>query len=651
MDKNLSAASASDLEALRESELRFRRMADSAPAIIWVAEPDGRTTFLSRGWLDYTGQAGDEALGYGWLEAVHPQDRERAGGIFRDANARHEAFSLDYRLRRADGEYRWALDSGRPRFDADGRFLGFVGSVIDVHERKRAEDGMRESEARYRTLFESIDEGFCIIEVIFEGERPVNYRFLEVNPAFSRQTGLDNAAGRLMRELAPAHEEHWFEIYGRVAMTGEPVRFENTARQLGRMFDVYAFRIGAPEQRRVAVLFYDITARKRAEDALQAANERLLEADRRKNEFLAMLSHELRNPLAPIRNGLYILERAVAGGDQARRAQDVMARQVEQLARLVDDLLDVTRVTRNKIELQRQRLELNELVRRTLEDYRPTFDEAGVQLELESDVAPLFVDADWNRIAQVIGNLLQNAAKFTPRGGRVSVSVSGDRAAGTAAVRVADSGVGMTPETLACIFEPFTQADSSLDRNLGGLGLGLALVKGLVELHGGAVAAESEGLGRGSAFTVRLPLEPVGEAPRAAERQARAPARRRVLVIEDNRDGAETLRQLLELEHQEVAVAHDGLEGLAKAHSFRPALILCDIGLPGMDGYEVARALRADQALANAVLVALSGYALPEDLQRAASAGFDRHLAKPARLEDLEALLHETSLDAGQAGN
>jgi CheY-like chemotaxis protein/nitrogen-specific signal transduction histidine kinase len=414
---------------------------------------------------------------------------------------------------------------------------------------------------------------------------------------------------------------------------------------------VYAFRIGAPEQRRVAVLFYDITARKRAEDALQAANERLLEADRRKNEFLAMLSHELRNPLAPIRNGLYILERAVAGGDQARRAQDVMARQVEQLARLVDDLLDVTRVTRNKIELQRQRLELNELVRRTLEDYRPTFDEAGVQLELESDVAPLFVDADWNRIAQVIGNLLQNAAKFTPRGGRVSVSVSGDRAAGTAAVRVADSGVGMTPETLACIFEPFTQADSSLDRNLGGLGLGLALVKGLVELHGGAVAAESEGLGRGSAFTVRLPLEPVGEAPRAAERQARAPARRRVLVIEDNRDGAETLRQLLELEHQEVAVAHDGLEGLAKAHSFRPALILCDIGLPGMDGYEVARALRADQALANAVLVALSGYALPEDLQRAASAGFDRHLAKPARLEDLEALLHETSLDAGQAGN
>lgn len=241
-----------------------------------------------------------------------------------------------------------------------------------------------------------------------------------------------------------------------------------------------------------------------------AAEEALREADRRKNEFLAVLSHELRNPLAPIRNSLFVLERAAPGGEQARRAQAVIDRQVGQLVRLVDDLLDVTRITRNKIHLQRERLDLNEIVRRTLEDQRPLLEENEVALELSLAPGGLFVDADASRLAQIVGNLVQNAGKFTGRGGRVSVSLAADFASRRAVLRIADTGVGMEAEMLARLFEPFMQAESTIDRSRGGLGLGLALVKGLVELHGGSISAHSEGVGKGAEFTVRLPLATQG---------------------------------------------------------------------------------------------------------------------------------------------
>jgi two-component system CheB/CheR fusion protein len=381
----------------------------------------------------------------------------------------------------------------------------------------------------------------------------------------------------------------------------------------------------------------DITERKRAEVA-RLANLELADADRRKNQFLAMLSHELRNPLAPIRNCTYILERAEPGGDQARRALAVIERQAGQLARLVDDLLDVTRITRNKIPLQRETLELNELVRRAMEDQRTLFEEAEVRLELRPAPSHVFVNADRNRLAQVVGNLLQNAAKFTGRGGATRVTIRADSAESRAVVQVADTGVGMAPEMVARLFEPFSQADSTLDRSKGGLGLGLALVKGLVELHGGDVRAHSAGPGHGAEFVVRLPLamaEPA--APRPGKSVARH--RRRVLLIEDNVDAADSLHEVLVLEEHVVEVAYDGPEGIAKAREFRPDVVLCDIGLPGMDGYQVARALRADAELGGTYLVALSGYALPEDLQRAHEAGFDRHIAKPPSLDTLQELL------------
>jgi signal transduction histidine kinase/ActR/RegA family two-component response regulator len=377
-----------------------------------------------------------------------------------------------------------------------------------------------------------------------------------------------------------------------------------------------------------------------------ARSERALrEADDRKSQFLGVLSHELRNPLAPIRNALSILDRVPAGGEQARRARAVIDRQVDHLTRLVDDLLDATRISRGKIELQRSPLDLRALVERTVEDHRPMLGERGIALELHLEPTPALVSADPTRIAQVLGNLLQNSAKFTLRGGRVTVAVAvaGDRV--RASVR--DTGVGIDPALLATVFEPFTQGDDTLHRSTGGLGLGLALVKGLVELHGGRVEAASDGLGEGAEFAFELPRIAGPQPERAEETRCAAARGRRVLVIEDNEDSAETLREVLELSGHETEVANDGKEGLEKARAFRPEIVLCDIGLPRMNGYEVARAIRADDALAGTILIALTGYTLPNDRRLAEEAGFDRHLAKPVSLGVLEEVLSSTSSGAG----
>jgi PAS domain S-box-containing protein len=373
--------------------------------------------------------------------------------------------------------------------------------------------------------------------------------------------------------------------------------------------------------------------------ALRESEAGLREADQRKNEFLAVLSHELRNPLTPIRNSLYVLERAAPDGPEARRAKVVMERQVAQLTRLVDDLLDVTRITRGKARLQLGRVELATLLQRALEDHRAQFAAAGVTLGLVGGDRPIWIEADEARIAQAVGNLLQNGVKFTPRGGHVTVTLEGDPGTGVARIRVRDDGIGIEPQVLARLFQPFMQADASLDRSRGGLGLGLALVKGLVELHGGSVSARSDGLGHGAELELRLPLAVAPRGPATPIPMPTPFGARRVLIVEDHEDAAESLRDYLELRGHAVEIAIDGLDALAKAATFRPEIVLCDLGLPGLDGYGVARALRADPALRGAFLVALSGYAQDEDVARSREAGFDRHLAKPADPVVLEALM------------
>jgi signal transduction histidine kinase/CheY-like chemotaxis protein len=390
----------------------------------------------------------------------------------------------------------------------------------------------------------------------------------------------------------------------------------------------------------------DILERASAEQALKEANLRLVEADRRKNQFLAVISHELRNPLAPLRNSVRVLAGAVPGEEAARRAQAVIGRQVEHLTHLVDDLLEVGRIVSNRVHLRRENLDLNELARGTVEDHRGVFAGKGVALEVHTAPGAVAVNGDRTRLAQVIGNLLHNAAKFTPKGGRTLVAVEADGPHRQAIVRVQDSGRGMAPETLPHIFEPFIQADSSLAHTEGGLGLGLAIVKGLVELHAGSVEVGSAGMGKGATFTVSLPLETAAPVQPSPGRAAAVTAARRVLVIDDNVDSADTLGELLSLGGHETQVAYDGPDGIESARIFGPDVVLCDIGLPGMDGYEVARAIRADLELRHVRLVALSGYARPEDVAKAKEAGFDAHIPKPPNID-----LVEKELSTSPAGS
>jgi signal transduction histidine kinase/CheY-like chemotaxis protein len=384
--------------------------------------------------------------------------------------------------------------------------------------------------------------------------------------------------------------------------------------------------------------------RERAEAALRRHAEELAEADRRKDQFLAMLAHELRNPLAPIRNAVQLLQQLGPAEPLLVRVREVIARQVAHQARLLDDLLDVSRISRGKIELQRQQLEFVRLVGDVAEDHRRVLETAGLTLCLELPQEPVWMEGDPTRLAQVVGNLLGNAAKFTEPGGQVRVRLVAEPESQSAVLSVRDSGIGIAPTMLLHVFELFTQADQGLDRSRGGLGLGLALVKGLVEQHGGSVWAHSEGPGLGSEFNVLLPTIAAPPAEVAAPSPAPiATGPIRVLVVEDNRDAAETLQDLLELAGCTVALAYSGPQALAIAPEFQPEVVLCDLGLPGMSGYEVGATLRQHPASARAQLIAVSGYGQAEDRERSQAAGFDRHLVKPVDPAELLRLLELTT--------
>ena len=387
-------------------------------------------------------------------------------------------------------------------------------------------------------------------------------------------------------------------------------------------------------------------------EEIQAQNEQLLqqgeelrrhvaqlaEADTHKDHFLGVLAHELRNPMTPITNSVYILRHAEPGSDGAKRAQAIIERQVTHLVRLVDDLLDVTRVSEGKIHIERQPLDLVEIVHACVEDLSSAFDHHETRLAVDVPAMPVAVNGDRTRLSQVLTNLLNNSIKFSERG-NVRLSLAVDRQCREAVLTVVDDGVGMESELLPNLFQPFSQGISGLDRVNGGLGLGLALVKALVTLHDGKVAAHSDGPGRGAEFTIRLPLAALAElgepAPPSLPHDGNGngtPHSRRVLVVEDNLDSAATLREALELEGYDVELAHSGPDGVQAAASFKPDVVLCDVGLPGLDGYEVARRLRADPSARSAILIALTGYASAADKERAHSAGFDLHLAKPLKV-------------------
>ena len=404
-----------------------------------------------------------------------------------------------------------------------------------------------------------------------------------------------------------------------------------------------AITISGQPATRMSGVCLDITSRKHAEAEREALVEGLRAGDRRKNEFLAMLAHELRNPLAPIRNAVQIIR--MRGGEcgMADHACGIIARQLAHFTRLVDDLLDVARLTQGKITLNKEYVDLALIVTQTAEDRREEFEAGGLMLSIDVDTAPVLVHGDPVRLTQVVSNLLGNAAKFTDAGGEVHVSL--EREGQTARICVRDTGIGIESGMLEKLFEVFVQVDRSLDRSRGGLGLGLAVVKGLVEMHGGSVSVASAGQGRGSKFAIELPIVEASKsklvAPAALSRE---PSKGfRILVVEDNRDSADSLRTLLELMGYEVSVAYSGTEGLDLAYRARPDVVVCDIGLPGMDGYCVAAALRKNSVTAHAHLIALTGYGHEDDRRKVLAAGFDDHITKPAEPAALLGLISRTA--------
>jgi signal transduction histidine kinase len=370
-----------------------------------------------------------------------------------------------------------------------------------------------------------------------------------------------------------------------------------------------------------------------------ALRRRAEEADRRKDEFLALLGHELRNPLAPLRNAVALLSLRPHDPLLVAQARDMIGRQTTQMTHLVEELLDASRIARGKIQLRREPLDLAALARAAAEDHRAELEAARLALAVETPPSSVWVLGDAARLTQVIENLLNNACKFTDPGGQVRVAV--EAMDGEALLTVADSGIGFSGDALPRMFEAFAQVDAALERSKGGLGLGLSVVRGLIELHGGRVAAASDGLGRGAVFTVRLPLTeaPSSPPPPTEEKPTPQATRRRVLIIEDSRDGAESLRLLLSLRGFEVAVAHTGPDGVEQARRLPPHAVVCDLGLPGMSGFEVARRLRREDATASAQLICMSGYGQEQDRRQACEAGFDHFLVKPAEIAEVQRLL------------
>jgi PAS domain S-box-containing protein len=626
-------------DALRTSEQRLAEAQVIASLGAWRLDLQTWTRWWSEEQYRITGvPCGTPVTQELFMSLIHPDDRSMFQQGFDRALAEGAA-EFEFRVVRPSREVREVYGRARTTYDADGKAVIMSGTAQDITERKRAEEAARRASELLRTVVATAPI------VLFAMDRDGVLTLLEGRALES--FGLK--PGEIVGGSAS-------EVFADVPGFTDAVR-----RSLAGERTVLAFNVGPVELETVLIpsidargridgvtgVSFDVTERKCAEVQLRgsiAEQQRLVEelrtADRHKNDFIAVMSHELRNPVAAIQNGLHVLGRASPGGEQSTRAVAIIERQVAQLARLVDDLLDLSRISQNKIQLHRAPVDLDQLVQTATDDYRPLFTSRGVRLEATLAGEPVVVNGDAARLTQVIGNLLHNAVKFTPSGGLTTISLARDAVAGRAVLRVSDTGAGIDPAMIDQMFRPFTQADRTLARSMGGLGLGLTLVKELVELHGGDVSVSSEGEGRGAEFVVRVPLHqrPEHEAIASPSKVVwREP--RRVLVVEDNVDAADTLRTLLEFEGHAVEVAYDGLAGIRSARAFRPDVVLCDLGLPGVNGYEVARELSCDDALRSTRLVALSGYATPEDVARAREAGFDEHLAKPVPLDRLRGVL------------
>jgi PAS domain S-box-containing protein len=624
------------------TELRFQTLFEQAPFSVQLLSVDGRTLRVNQAWKDLWGARGGDPLfefvlsDYNMLadpqleaKGITPHLRRAFAG----EAVRLPAVLYDPAQLGKPGIARWVEATARPIKGRDGRVVEVMLIHEDVTERVLAERQLRDSEAQFRTIADAMPQ--MVWSTLPDGYHDYfNRQWYEFTGVPPGSTDGEAWNGMFHREDQP---RAW-EVWRHSLETGESYEIEYRLRHhsgeyrwvLGRALPV---RNEQGEIVRWMGTCTDIHEQKQVRDELLAAN-------RRKDDFLAMLAHELRNPLAPISTAAHLLKAAPADAARVQRSADIIDRQVRHMTALVDDLLDVSRVTRGLVELERSRVELKAVVSHAIEQARPLIEARGHQLTTRLPSGDVYVTGDRTRLVQVVSNLLNNAAKYTPPNGELRVSMAvGEQVE----VRVADNGIGIESGLLPHVFELFTQGERTPDRAQGGLGLGLALVRSLVELHGGRVTAESEGRGGGSAFAVTLPLLRGAPARETVERQGvdlpRTARRLRVMVVDDNKDAAETLGMLLESLGHEVRVMHDASAAIEVSQVALFDVFILDIGLPGMNGFALAGELRARTNLTTATFIALTGYGGPDDRQRGEEAGFDHYLVKPASASQLAELL------------
>ncbi|SDE28936.1 PAS domain S-box protein [Paraburkholderia lycopersici] len=616
-----------------DSEERFRALVEGFALAVWEADALGRGETVSPSWSAYTGQPADEWLGDGWADAVHPDDRDHALRQWKDAVAAQRVVNAEFRLRGVTGGWRWTNVRAAPIWNPDGTLRKWVGINIDVDDRRSAQEALRESEARFRALADASPALIWQIDTQ-GGTVYLNQRYLAaigatpdelLAPGWHAIVHPLDLPGFLTRVQAAQRDQSAFQSRLRVKVEDGSWHWFETC--------CAPWFSASGELRGHVSVSIDVTEAVRAEDALK-------EADRRKDEFLATLAHELRNPLAPIANALHLLRHGEfpAGSEPIL---DMLDRQVHHMVRLIDDLMEVSRITRGKIGLVKAPVALAEIIESAVETSRPAIDQAHHQLSVTLAGAPLVLDADRVRLTQVFANMLNNAARYTDSGGQIRLDAR--REGEWAVVTLRDTGIGMSPEQIAQVFEMFTQVHRLADRNQGGLGIGLTMVRHLVRMHGGTVEATSAGPGTGSEFTVRLPLSQQAPAEAretpATARAAKPLAGKRILVVDDNHDAADSLAMVLSSEGAHVRVTYDGAAALAALEQAAPDAIVLDIGMPGMDGYEIARQIRQRPRYAGLRIIALTGWGQHADRLRSRMSGIDSHLTKPVDFRTLIELL------------
>ena len=632
-------------ETQRESHARFAALFDASPIGMYLVDAELRIRLMSRNARSVFGdvwEGGGELIGSDFVEVVHilwpPESADDIVDRFRHTLETGQPYvAPEFSEERYDRKVREYYDWQIHRISLPDGKHGVVCYFIDISERVLAKRSLGESEMRYRRLFEAAQGGILILDA-------QTRKVTDANPFMSNLLGYSHVdfLGKELWEIGLFSDKSASEAAVRLLKEQGYVRYENLPLESdhGRRIEVEIVANVYREDNRDVIQcnIRDITERSRLEKHAHEQADQLSQASRHKDEFLATLAHELRNPLAPIAHAVQLLLRQKDEDQVQQQARTIIARQVGQLTRLIDDMLEVSRITTGTIHLQAEPVTFGSIVDNAVETVRPLIGQRRHALKVSLPPQPIWLHADGARLEQVVVNLLNNAAKYTPDGGHILLAL--EQEGEEAVLRVRDTGVGISAELMPHVFDLFTQAQRSLDRSQGGLGIGLSLVRRLVEMHRGHVKAYST-LGEGSEFVVRLPVAPAPTPAPLPPTELTKPTeqRLRVLTVDDNVDGAHILGMLLTASGHEVRTAHNGLEALQVALDFCPDLVLMDIGLPGMNGLEVAKLLRSRPDFDNVVLVAVTGYGQDSDRQRSQEAGFDHHLVKPADYEKLQQIL------------